>query len=102
MKLRGTEEQKIVQGVEFAEKTARGLYAQLRRLNPPTSLARAHAKMLANTLTLLAGFPPEVKAAKVSVAAFERVSAEEQSQDSKLGDQVAALWRQLGVPACNK
>jgi hypothetical protein len=101
-KLHGSLSQKIIQGTEFAEKTARSVYTDLRRLTPPPQLARAHAEMLADSLVLLAAFPTEVEAAKIGPAAFAAASAKAAARNTKVGNRVAALWTKLGVPVCNK
>lgn len=88
--------------INFSENTARTAYDELGRLQPPPELGQLHAEMLVRTHALLAGFPPLVEAAKTGTAAFAHASAEQAERNTKLGDEVAALWEKLGVPACNQ
>jgi hypothetical protein len=92
----------LAQEVALARQTVQASYDALARLRPPASLARLHSEMLEDTRRQLARYSQLIEAARLGAKAFVAASAEQAPVNSGLAQREAAVWTELGIPACNR
>jgi hypothetical protein len=91
---------KLVEQVEFESKTKLADYRAFARLRPPPQFARLNARMLSDQRVLLQAWPAAIAAAKRGPAAYGRASGT--PKERKAGNDLAAVWKKLAVPFCNR
>lgn len=58
--------------------------------------------MLGLTRTMLQGFPSLVTAAKSGSTAYFQASSEHTERNTRIGERVSEIWKDMGVPACSE
>jgi len=97
----GSAAEKLVEEVEFESRTKLADYRAFARLRPPSQFARLNARMLGDLRVLLNAWPATIAAAKDGPAAYARASSGT-SEERKAGSDLAAVWKKLAVPFCNR